>query len=89
MLKMKGIKKVCSMSQTLKGPGSKEYVEVFYNTKTSQIWEIHHFWGGFRYSYDDPDIIRVGKIVSPCTMRDLRDFTQDALENRELPCHKA
>ena len=82
-----GIRKVCSDTKSLHGYYSGEYIEVFYDKNADRIWSIYHWSLGHNQwtKYDDPDIVRVGIICIPCTMRDLKDFTLEALEHENNP----
>lgn len=74
-LKIKGLKKVSGETKSLRGYYSGEYMEVFYNTATREVWSNYQYSLGQNIwtVYDNPDIIKVGNICQPMTMQQLTD----------------
>ena len=76
-----GIRKVCSLTKDLKGYYCGEYLELFYDKKEDRIWSRFHYDLGHneRTYYEDKNIIRVGNVCVPLTMKDIKDITLEAL----------
>lgn len=80
-MKLKGIKKVCGETKTLK-PNTGAYYQVFVNKKTQYVWaDFHYSIGHNEWSeYHSNDIIDCGFVSSPMTMSELKEMVITAIE---------
>lgn len=81
---IKGIRKICSESKSLKGFYSGEYLQVNYDRKTGEAWTDYHYNLGHNNQtlYNNPDIIVCGIITKPVTMKTIETMIEIALERR-------
>lgn len=84
---MVGVKDVAGQSKALPRDGrGKLYLELFYNTHTDVVFCFEHFDFGRNWSAkfeDAPHIVRVGILVSPVTMKEIRQMVLRALNDME------
>ena len=63
------------------GAYSPEYVEVFYDRSTGEIWTRYHYSLGQNSwtQYDDPNVIRVCTTSNHMTMQEIADRIAEAV----------
>lgn len=73
---MKGIKRVCSDTKTLRGFYSPEYLQLFYDAKTDELFTEFLFSIGHNsfIQSDDPEIINLGFLYEPMTMQEVKEY---------------
>lgn len=77
--KMTGLRSVCSLTKGLRGYYSDQYVELFYDRATGEVWgnfqvSLGHNW----YTvYDNADVIKCGNLCDSMTMQQIADVIAD------------
>lgn len=86
-LKLKGLKKASGATENY-GYYSGMYDEVFYDTKSGEIWTVFQSSYGQNSwtEYHDPSVIKVCNASSHMTMQQLANAIRDALDERTLYC---
>lgn len=86
-MKIVGVKDVAGRSKGLPCDGRGPfYYELFYNTRTGKVSSFEHYDLGhnaFIVFNDAPHIVRVGIVVSPVTMKEIRQMVLRAVNNME------
>lgn len=83
-LKMIGLKKA-SGSTANYGAYSPAYDEIFYDTKTGEVWTVyqcsigHNSWT----VYDDPNVIKICNASCHMTMQEIADAIAEQLADRK------
>lgn len=85
-IKMTGLKQASGDTKGLRGYYSGEYVELFYDRATGEVWTVYQVSLGQNTwtQYHDPDVIKIGNYSDPATMQDLADDIYRAVEMREM-----
>lgn len=83
-LKMIGLKKVSGQTYDY-GYYSGEYVEIFYDTKTGEVWTKYQYSLGHNSwtQYHDPSIIKICNASGHLTMQAIADLIRDAVEKMD------
>ena len=86
MLTIKGIKRICGETKSLKGYYSPEYLELFYNIETGESWTNYQYSIGHNTwtEYHDPHIIKIRNLCEPCTIEQIKKFIEDGIENNVI-----
>lgn len=85
-MKIKGIKAVCSDSQLLKNRNDGCYLQLNYDLKKNEVFADflcslgHNDWK----EYDDSNIILIGLIDTPMSMRRIEALVITELQNRKI-----
>lgn len=76
---MKGIRKVCGATKGLMGYYSPEYLELFYDRSSGEVWTVYQYSLGHSTwtQYDDEDIIKISNLSSAKTMQEIADMISD------------
>ena len=79
-LTIKGIKKASGETCDY-GYYSGEYVEIFYDRSTGEVWTKYQYSLGHNWwtQYDDPDIIKVCSTSQHLTMQQIADLIAERL----------
>lgn len=72
-IRMTGLKKASGNTKTLRGYHSGEYVELFFNRATGEVWTKYQYSLGqnARTVYDDANVVKVGNFFTPTTMQEI------------------
>jgi hypothetical protein len=78
-MKIKGLKTVCSESKTLPGMMTGCYLQLNYDMKKHEVFtNLHCSLGHNSWTrYDDENIIVIGNIDGPMSMKDIEKFVID------------
>ena len=85
-MKIKGLKSVCSDSQLLKNRNDGCYLQLNYDLKKNEVFADflcslgHNDWK----EYDDSNIIFIGLIDTPMSMRRIEALVITELQNRKI-----
>ena len=84
-LKMTGLKAASGATQDY-GYYSDQYVELFYNRETGEIWAKHQVSLGHNTwtVYDDPAVLKIGNVWQHLTMQAIADKIAEAVRLAEL-----
>lgn len=76
---MNGLKAAAGDTKGLKGYYSGEYVELFYNRTTGEVWTRYQYSLGQNTwtEYHDRDVVKIGNISDPCTMQQIADMIKE------------
>ena len=83
---MKGLKKLAGETKNLKGYYSGEYIEIFYDEKTKEVWGKYHYSLGQNEwtEYHDKNIIKITTTSDPMTMEEIKEKIEEKLNNKEI-----
>ena len=75
-LKMTGLKAAAGATRGLRGYHSGEYVELFYDRQTGEVWTVYQCSLGQNTwtEYRNQSVIKIGNISSQCSMQYLADL---------------
>lgn len=78
---MKGLRKTCSETKNLKGYYSGEYLEIFYDKETKEVWGIYHYSLGQNEwtVYHEENIIKICTTSEPMTTREIKEKIEEKL----------
>lgn len=74
-IKMTGLKKASGDTKTLRGYNSGEYVELFFDRATGEVWTKYQYSLGQNTwtVYDDDNVVKIGNFSAPATMQEIAD----------------
>lgn len=81
-MKMTGLKAASGDTKGLSGYYSGEYVELFYDRSTGEVWTVYQCSLGQNWwtEYHDSEVIKIGNISSPKTMQELANLIHNRVE---------
>lgn len=81
--KMVGLKKTASETKNLRGGYNGEYCEIFYDTKTGEVWAVWQVSLGQNTwtVYHDKNVVKVCNVCIPLTMQDIADCIADKMKS--------
>ena len=80
--KMVGLKKAAGETKKLRGGCHGECCEIFYDTKTGEVWTVWQVSLGQNTwtEYHDKNIVKLRNVVTPQTMQGLADMIIDKMQ---------
>ena len=83
-LNITGLKKASGATYNY-GAYSPEYVEVFYDTDTGEVWTVYQYSLGLNTwtEYHDPAVIKIGNYQRHATMQELADDIYNVVAEME------
>lgn len=83
-IKMKGLRKACGETKGLSGYYSGEYIELFYDRNTGEVWTVYQYSLGQNTwtVYHDKNIIHIANISKPKTMQELANLIKTKAEEQ-------
>lgn len=74
-IKMIGLKAASGDTKSLRGYYSGEYVELFFDLATGEVWSKYQYSLGQNTwtVYDDDNVVKIGNFFDPATMQEIAD----------------
>lgn len=74
-IKMIGLKAASGDTKSLRGYYSGEYVELFFDLATGEVWTKYQYSLGQNTwtVYDDDNVVKIGNFSGPATMQEIAD----------------
>lgn len=78
---MKGLKKVAGYSKKLKGYYDSHYLQLFYDKENDEVFYEEHcdFGHSSRLIFEDKDIISLGILTTPHSMKEIEQLVKMAV----------
>ena len=82
---MRGLRKVAGETHGLEGFYSPEYLELFYDMATGDVWTEYHYSIGHNSwtEYHDPAIVNCGIICEKLSMQEIADMIAYCVEREK------
>lgn len=78
---MKGLRKASGETKNLGGYYSGQYVELFYDRSTGEVWTVFQYSLGQNTwtEYHDKNAVKIGNISTPKTMQEIADMIYESV----------
>lgn len=80
-LKMTGLKATSGETKGLRGYYTGNYIEIFYDRATGEVWGNYQVSLGQNTwtQYDDPNVIKICNVSEPRTMQEIANLVRDCV----------
>lgn len=84
-MKIEGLKKISGETKSLRGCYDPGYLQLNFDIKTGKAWTDYHYDLGHSWEtrYHDKNIIKIGNLVEPMKMSEIKEMIEDIISNRK------